>query len=516
MLTPNKFVVMKKKPVVLCVLDGWGEAPPSERNAIAQARTPTWDRLKSTGAFRTLEASGPAVGLPEGQMGNSEVGHLTLGAGQILLQDLPRITQAVESNTLKDVQALQEMVLSLKETGGACHLMGLLSPGGIHSHIEHIKALISEISAHGMPIHIHGFLDGRDTPPSSAAAFVKELLDHCEPLNAHLSTLSGRYYAMDRDQNWDRIKPAYEAVVEGKAPSFSDPLDFIQACYERGITDEFISPAVAEGYEGVSSKDAVLVANFRADRVRQFLKALTLPAFDGFDRVRLEGLRVYGMTSYADWLDPYVTALFPPQSPESTLGEVLEKQGLTQYRIAETEKYAHVTYFFNGGREEPYDGEDRQLVQSPKVATYDLKPEMSAHQVTDLLCEAVESGGYDFLLVNYANPDMVGHTGNQDATIKAIEKVDACLNQLEESVLAQGGMLLITADHGNADCMENPQTQKPHTAHTCAPVPFVLVGKSCSLRSGSAGLSDVAPTVLDLLTLKSPVSFTGTSLISKD
>jgi 2,3-bisphosphoglycerate-independent phosphoglycerate mutase len=451
-------------------------------------------------------------------MGNSEVGHLTLGSGQILLQDLPRISKSIEQNTLGENEQLQDLIKTLKKTGGACHLMGLISPGGVHSHSNHIKAVISILSHSSIPVHVHAFLDGRDTPPKSGEEYIKELLEFLKehPL-ATLSTLSGRYYAMDRDQNWDRIEPAYKAIVNAQGPSFKTPLEAIKTYYEQNISDEFMPPCIIPNYKGVHAKDVFLMANFRADRVRQLLQALVIPSFKEFTRTqKVYECPVYGMTHYADWLTPYIKTLFPPQKPSTTLGAILEKNGLTQYRIAETEKYAHVTYFFNGGREAPYQGEFRQLVPSPKVATYDLKPEMAAHQVTDLLCEAIDSKAYDFLLVNYANPDMVGHTGHYQATLKAIETVDACLARLEETTLKNQGVLIITADHGNADCMLNVQTQKPHTAHTCAPVPFLLVGQHVVLHSGPAGLADVTPTLLDLLNLKNLVPLSGTSLLAKE
>lgn len=507
---------MAQNPIVLCILDGWGEATAAPDNAISSAHTPTWNRIKSTYPFRTLGASGPAVGLPEGQMGNSEVGHMTIGSGQIMFQDLPRISKTIADGTLPLNPALQDLISTLKKTAGACHIMGLVSNGGVHSHINHIKALMGELHKNGIPVYLHAFLDGRDTPPASAKIFLQELIHFChQKPNVDIATISGRYDAMDRDQNWQRTEKAYNAIVSAQGPIFQDPLTMIDHLYQHGITDEFIPPHVNQNYPGVGAHDAFLMANFRADRVRQLLTALTAEDFKDFKRVQaVFDHRFYGMTEYASWLTPLITALFPSQMLQQTLGEVLEEQQMTQYRLAETEKYAHVTYFFNGGREDPFVGEERLVIPTPKVATYDEKPEMAALELTDHLCKAIESQRYDLIVVNYANADMVGHTGNLQASIKAVEVLDTCLNKIEASVLTARGKLLITADHGNIEQMLSEKNGKPHTAHTCSPVPAVLIGADRTFHDLSAGLADIAPTVLDLLNIKKPSHWDGQSLLT--
>ncbi|MFQ5985038.1 MAG: 2,3-bisphosphoglycerate-independent phosphoglycerate mutase [Alphaproteobacteria bacterium] len=505
----------RPRPVVLCVLDGWGVSDDSRDNAIRAARTPVWDRLMATCPHGLLAASGDAVGLPAGQMGDSEVGHLSLGAGRVVLQDLPRIDRAVADGRLKSNPVLGELVARLKKSGGRCHLMGLMSPGGVHSHQQHLAALARILSAEGVTVAVHAFLDGRDTPPMSAGAYLDGFEKAAAGERVQVATVSGRYYAMDRDKRWDRTERAYEAIVsaQGKRAASADAA--VAQSYERDVTDEFVLPTVIGGYAGMRDGDGLVMANFRADRVRQILTALLDPDFQAFDRrPRIRFVAACGMVPYSVELDRFLTALFPPPRLAGVLGDVLAGHGLRQLRIAETEKYAHVTYFFNGGVEEPFTGEERVLVPSPKVATYDLKPEMSAFEVTDRLVAAVGEGRFDFILVNYANPDMVGHTGDFAAAIRAIEAVDACLGRLKQAVETAGGALLVTADHGNAERMRDTARDQAHTAHTPNPVPCVLAGiegARVTVRDGR--LADVAPTVLDLLRLPQPAEMTGGSLI---
>ncbi len=512
-------MTQRPHPVILCILDGWGHRLEAADNAIAQAHLPTWSRLIEQSPFALLEASAQEVGLPEGQMGNSEVGHMNIGAGRIVLQDLPRIDRSIALQEFQHYPAFQDFVQKLKQSRGSCHLMGLLSSGGVHAHQNHILAFAKALAAHAIPVKIHAFLDGRDTSPRSGkdfvAFFLKEISDY--PL-IQLVSLSGRYYAMDRDQRWDRTEKAYRALVEGQAPSFQDPLAYIEENYHQNITDEFILPAIAEGHTGIAEGDGLFHCNFRSDRVRQLLSSLVLPDFTSFDRHGCEPFEsVLGMAQYADHLNPYCPALFPPQKIEKSLGEIISKQGLKQLRAAETEKYAHVTFFFNGGQEQVFEGEDRLLVPSPRVATYDLKPEMSAHELTEKLIQAQHDHAYDLIVVNYANADMVGHSGNLEASIKAVETLDACLSQLCELVDKTQGVLLVTADHGNVEQIYDPETKQPHTAHTLNPVPLVIYGlqkSKISLQDGQ--LCDVASTILDIMGLTQPAEMTGRTLISKN
>lgn len=505
---------MTKKPVVLCILDGWGHRLDVEDNAIAQARTPHWNRFQSTYPHSFLDASAQAVGLPQGQMGNSEVGHMNIGAGRVILQDLPRIDQAVETGALAEMPALQKFIETLRLSGGRCHLLGLLSPGGVHAHTAHIVALAKILAQQNIKTDLHAFLDGRDTPPTSAYGFLKETLQHPE---IELATLGGRYFGMDRDKRWDRLQKAYKAIVFADAPHISDPLLYIEDQYHHQVTDEFIPPAALKDYSGIKEGDGLLVANFRADRMRQILSALLIPDFAEFERghpVRFSA--TLGMVAYSDQLTPYIPCLFPPDTLREGLGEVISRAGLHQLRITETEKYAHVTFFFNGGREDIFPGEDRILIPSPKVTTYDLQPEMSAPEITDRLIVPLRQGHYDLIVVNYANADMVGHTGDMKAAVRAVECVDQCLGRLEEIVLEMGGTLLVTADHGNIELMRDPETHEPHTAHTMNPVPFLAAseaGKAFSLKDGR--LSDIAPTILELMGLPKPAPMTGRSLLQK-
>ncbi|MBL8676294.1 MAG: 2,3-bisphosphoglycerate-independent phosphoglycerate mutase [Alphaproteobacteria bacterium] len=500
------------KTVVLCILDGWGHRDNGEDNAISRAKTPHWDELISQSPHTFLEASELNVGLPEGQMGNSEVGHMNIGAGRIILQDLPRIDEAIKQGSLYDLPELNDFIEKLKDSKGTCHLMGLLSPGGIHSHQRHIQAIAEVVASQGVPVIIHAFLDGRDTPPQSAEEYLNSLLhfmqDHS---NITLGTLGGRYYVMDRDKRWERIEKAYGVMVNGK-PYTQNPLTYLQQSYTRGINDEFVEPVAVAPYAGMKTGDGILMANFRADRVRQILTALLDPHFKEFKRTAPDFAGALGVTEYSDALNKWMKTLFHPNALENVLGEVISKEGLKQLRIAETEKYAHVTFFFNGGREDVFPGEERILVPSPHVATYDLKPEMSAFELTDKLVAAIESKKYSFIVVNYANTDMVGHSGNFEATRKAVEIIDGCLGKLMTIVKKVDASLIITSDHGNAEMMFDEVLKSPHTAHTLNPVPFVLYnGPEGALKKGK--LSDIAPTILKLLKISQPSSMTGQSLL---
>lgn len=517
------------KAVVLCILDGWGHRENGPDNAIGSAKTPHWDDLLHHSLCTLLEASELNVGLPEGQMGNSEVGHINIGAGRVILQDLPRIDQAIAHHTLKDMAPLKTFIEKLKATKGTCHLLGLLSPGGIHSHERHIIALAKIIADQGVPVTFHAFLDGRDTPPQSAetylTAFLNATQDHP---NITLATMGGRYFGMDRDKRWERIQKAYEAMINParhwggrsdeaiqshKETGLLQPLSYLHQNYEEGVTDEFIPPVALGTYQGMKDGDGLLMANFRSDRARQILTALLDPDFQGFERShQIKFAAALGMAEYSESLNGWMETLFPPFTPQDVLGEIVARQGLKQLRIAETEKYAHVTFFFNGGREEAFPGEDRILIPSPNVATYDLKPEMSAYELTDRLVEAIESQKYALVVVNYANADMVGHTGNFDAARKAIEAIDVCLGRIKKAVEKTEACLLITADHGNAEMMYDDILKSPHTAHTLYPVPFVMFqGPQGILHPGN--LSQISPTILQILDITAPPAMTGTSLL---
>src|SRR5882672_8856073 len=436
----------RPRPAVLCVLDGWGWRPDAKDNAIAAARIPNFDRMLRECPHALLATSGRAVGLPDGQMGNSEVGHTNIGAGRLVMQDLPRIDEAIRSGHLADRPALRALMDAAKKAGGAVHLMGLMSRGGVHSHQAHISALARVLAEAGLTVHVHAFLDGRDTPPQSAVGFVEAFEKSVADLKSvRIATLSGRYYAMDRDKRWERAAKANDAIVDAKGPRFKDARTAIEKSYADGVSDEFVIPCVLGDYAGVRDGDALLFANFRPDRAREICTALLDPAFDGFPRARVPHFSAAaGMTQYSEALKKFMSALFPPEEITETLGELFAERGLRQLRIAETEKYPHVTFFLNGGRETQFPGEDRILIPSPKVATYDLKPEMSAYAVTDRLVEAILSAKYDLIVVNYANSDMVGHTGDLAAAVKAIEAVDACLGRLMEAVKKAGGVLLVT------------------------------------------------------------------------
>jgi 2,3-bisphosphoglycerate-independent phosphoglycerate mutase len=504
-------------PLVLCILDGWGVRQDGEDNAIATARTPVWHRLLARWPHAQLQASEHFVGLPDGQMGNSEVGHTNIGAGRLVLQDLPRIDGAIASGKLAQMPALRAFVGKLKESRGTAHLMGLMSPGGVHSHQDQIAALAGILAEAGMPVAVHAFLDGRDTPPKAAPSYLRKFKQDVAGLErVRIATLCGRYYAMDRDKRWDRVEKAYRLLVEGVGECADDPVQGVEAAYDRGETDEFVLPTAIGGYRGMRDGDGVLIANFRADRVREIAAAFLDPDFSDFTRAkRVAFAAALGLVEYSTDLNRLLGALFPPEDLRDTFGEVVSKAGLTQLRIAETEKYAHVTFFFNGGREMVFPGEERILVPSPKVATYDRQPEMSAPEVTDKVVEAISAHRFNVIVLNYANTDMVGHTGRLYAAVKAVETVDACLGRLSQAVERAGGTLLITADHGNAEMMRDPQTGEPHTAHTLNPVPFIVVNPPAEIGHLEDGrLCDVAPTLLDLIGVPQPMAMTGHSLIA--
>jgi 2,3-bisphosphoglycerate-independent phosphoglycerate mutase len=507
--------MQRRRPVMLVILDGWGWREERADNAIRLAKTPSFDRLWQ-GPHGFLHTSGQDVGLPDGQMGNSEVGHLNIGAGRVVVQDLPRIDEALAKGAVDRAPALLDLVAKLKQSGGTCHLLGLVSPGGVHSHQDQAAVLAKILTAASVPTLVHAFTDGRDTPPQSAGDDIKRLMAAL-PKSVAIATVSGRYYAMDRDKRWDRIEKAYKAIVDADAPRFADAPAIIADAYANKKFDEFVVPAVVGDYHGMKDGDAVLCFNFRADRVREILSALLDPHFSGFARKRtVRFAAAVGMTEYSDELDKLMQAIFPPRRLEHILGEVAAEAGRKQLRMAETEKYAHVTYFLNGGREAPFTGEDRILVPSPKVATYDLQPEMSAPELTDKAVTAINSGKYDLIVLNYANPDMVGHTGSLPAAIKAVETVDAGLGRIADAIQKSGGALVVTADHGNCEMMRDPQTGGPHTAHTTNPVPVMLVGARNRALNAEGRLADIAPTLLELMELPKPKEMTGVSLLRAD
>jgi 2,3-bisphosphoglycerate-independent phosphoglycerate mutase len=502
----------KHRPVMLVVLDGWGWREDTADNAVRQARTPHFNRLWDTCPHALLGASGEDVGLPPGQMGNSEVGHLTIGAGRTVMQDLPRISTAIAQGDIGKAPALLAFIQRVRQSGGICHLMGLVSPGGVHSHQDHAATLASILADSSLRVLVHAFTDGRDTSPKSAEAHIKRLAE-AMPVSARMATICGRYYAMDRDNRWDRVAKAYQAIVSGCGPRFPSATAVIADAYAHAINDEFIAPAVVDGYGGMRDGDGLLCFNFRADRVRQLLTALLDPDFSAFERRHVVAFAgAVGMTPYSEKLATLMDAIFPPLRLINVLGQVVADAGRTQLRLAETEKYPHVTYFLNGGQETPYPGEARTLVPSPKVATYDLGPEMSAPELTAKAVAAIRSGKYDLVVLNYANPDMVGHTGNLAAAIKAVETVDEGLGRLAQAIRGVGGAMLVTADHGNCELMRDPETGGPHTAHTTNPVPVLLVdGNRAQVACGR--LADVAPTLLDLMGLPKPAEMSGVTLL---
>ncbi len=501
-----------KKPLVLMILDGFGIAP-DEGNAIAAAKTPNLDRILKENPVTQIGASGMDVGLPDGQMGNSEVGHTNIGAGRIVYQELTRITKSAQDGDMDKNEALVKAMTSAKENGKALHFLGLLSDGGVHSHNTHLYALLEMAKRLGLSeVYVHCFLDGRDVPPSSGKGYVEELQEKLREIGVgKVATVMGRYYAMDRDNRWERVEKAYAAMVYGEGEHAPCPVCAVQDSYDKEVTDEFVVPVVCDGAAPVSEGDSVIFYNFRPDRAREITRTLVDPDFSGFTRKRgFFPLTYVCMTQY-DATMPNVDVAYKPESLTNTFGEYISNQGMTQLRIAETEKYAHVTFFFNGGVEKQYPGEDRILVKSPAVATYDLQPEMSAYEVTDKMVEAVKSGKYDALILNYANCDMVGHTGVFEAAVKAVEAVDTCVGRVVEAVKEMGGCVLLTADHGNADRMVDTDGS-PFTAHTTNPVPFCVINHPCELREGGV-LADIAPTMLKVLGLPQPKEMTGKSII---
>ena len=503
------------RPVVLCILDGWGSRPDAEDNAVSRAEPENYLQMLRECPHAFLQTSGRAVGLPAGQMGNSEVGHMNIGAGRIVVQDLPRIDDSLADHSFATRPALVELIAKAKKTNGVVHLAGLLSPGGVHSHQDHILELTRIIDGAALHTQVHVFLDGRDTPPRSAQGFLHVFKGALAGLtNVRVATISGRYYAMDRDRRWDRIEKAYDAIVSAAGPRKTTAEGAIADSYRNDVGDEFVIPTTIGDYRGARNGDVFLFANFRADRARELSMALLDPKFDGFRRRKIVKFSyACGMTEYSEQLKTVMSAIFPPEIIRKTLGEVIAEHGLKQLHIAETEKYPHVTFFFNGGREKPYRGEDRILVPSPKVPTYDLQPEMSAFEVTEKLERAIGSGKYDFIVVNYANADMVGHTGLLSAAEEAVKALDGCLGRLRTAVEKAGGALLITADHGNVEMMCDPETGEPHTAHTTFDVPLILAGVKNSIGLTSGRLADVAPTLLELMGIEKPHEMAGHSLI---
>lgn len=490
---------LTNKPILLCVLDGWGIGDNSDsNNAIARAKLPNYSRFFKKYPHSQLETSGLAVGLPEGQMGNSEVGHMTIGAGRVIFQDLPRINNAIADGSLAQNSKLQKLITELKISGKTCHLMGLLSDGGVHSHIDHIIFLAEFLNKNGVKVLLHAFLDGRDVAQKSALIYLQQ----CK--NIKIATISGRYYAMDRDKNWDRVELATNAIISAQGEKFSDAISAIKNSYTQNITDEFVKPCILGEYSGIKAEDALLFCNFRADRAREISEKL-------FEKIKFS--HAFALTEYSEKLNNFYKILFPPIEIRNSLPEILAARNLTQLRIAETEKYAHVTFFFSCGQEKEFEGEERILVKSPAVATYDLQPEMSANEVGEKLRGAISSDKFDFIVVNYANPDMVGHSGLLDPAIKACEAIDAQLGALEKIILEKDGLMLISADHGNIECMQDHNHQ-PHTSHTTNPVPLILIGKNIGdkkLNDGS--LSDIAPTILHLMNIAQPAEMTGKNLI---
>lgn len=512
------------KPTVLCILDGWGQRDNVTGNAVAQADTPTYDRIMATCPHATLITHGPDVGLPRSQMGNSEVGHTNIGAGRVVAMDLGQIDLAVEDGSFATNAALQEFVAKVRAAKGTAHLFGVVSDGGVHGHITHLKAAVAALTAAGVPVAIHAITDGRDVPPSSARGFMADLVaslptDSLPPdtlsTPARIATVIGRYWAMDRDTRWDRVQRAYDAMVTGKGEAAPDALSAVDQAYAAGQTDEFIAPTAIGGYAGVRPGDGLFCLNFRADRAREILSALAAPAFAGFDAGRRpDWSGLLGMVEYSDAHNAFIATAYPKRKLTNTLGAWVAAHGLRQFRVAETEKYPHVTFFLNGGKEEPEVGEDRAMPKSPNVATYDLQPEMSAPEVTDRLVEAI-GAGYDLIVCNYANPDMVGHTGDLHAAMAACQAVNAGLARVLDALRAAGGAMLLTADHGNCEMMTDPDTGQPHTAHTLNLVPVALIGGPDGAGLASGRLADVAPTLLDLMGLLQPPEMTGQSLLRR-
>ncbi|MGN1097382.1 MAG: 2,3-bisphosphoglycerate-independent phosphoglycerate mutase [Clostridia bacterium] len=506
---------MAKKPIALLIMDGYGINPSEEGNCVKAANKPNLDKYMATCPNTTISASGLDVGLPDGQMGNSEVGHTNIGAGRIVYQMLVKISKDINDGTILENPVLKANMEAAAKSGKALHLCGLLSDGGVHSHNEHLYGLIDMAKKLGVEkIYVHAFLDGRDTPPSSGADYMAQLVEKMNEIGAgKVATISGRYYAMDRDNAWDRVEKAYDAMVLGEGVQETDPVQAIRNSYDKGVTDEFVLPTVVEKDGVISEGDSVICFNFRPDRARQITRAFVDPEFKGFERKKGYFKVNYVCMAQYDAAMPNVTVAYPPEALTMTFGEYVSKLGLTQLRIAETQKYAHVTFFFNGGEEKQFPGEERILIQSPDVPTFDLKPEMSAYEVKDAVIKEIEDDKFDVIILNFANCDMVGHTGIIPAAIKAVEAVDDCVGQVTEAVLAKGGIVCITADHGNADQLIDPVTKAPFTAHTTNPVPFIVVGADCGeLREGGR-LADITPTMLKLMGIEQPKEMTGESLV---
>jgi 2,3-bisphosphoglycerate-independent phosphoglycerate mutase len=495
-----------RKPILLCILDGFGIGDETDRNnAIARAKMPNYRRFLKQYPHSSLITSGLDVGLPEGQMGNSEVGHMTIGAGRIIFQDLPRINNAIADGSFAKNEKLQKLISDLKSSGKACHLMGLLSDGGVHSHINHIAFLANLLAENGVKVFLHAFLDGRDVAQKSAITYLRGLTPTkgSDPL-FQIATVSGRYFAMDRDKKWDRIELATNAMISAQGEKFSDAISAVEKAYENGATDEFIKPCVIGNYSGINEGDALIFCNFRADRARQISEKL-------FEKTSFS--TALSLTEYSEKLNEFYQVLFPAVDIKNSLPEILEKENLKQLRIAETEKYAHVTFFFSAGREAEFKGEERILIKSPAVATYDLKPEMSALEVGENLLKAINSEKFDFIVVNYANCDMVGHSGMLEPSIKACETIDKQLEILEKAILEKDGLMLISADHGNIECMLD-EHNNPNTAHSTNPVPFILIGKNVeNIKLQDGRLSDIAPTILHLMNITKPQEMTGKNLV---
>lgn len=505
--------------VLLCIMDGWGMSSGCPKDATKEAKTPNFDRLEKEEKFTTIYADGEHVGLPDGQMGNSEVGHLNLGAGRVVYQELTRINKSIKEGDFFKNETLLAACNHAKENNSALHFMGLVSTGGVHSSFDHILALIDLAKQQGLSkVYIHAFLDGRDTPPQSAAGFVKELDEKLKASNLPaVATVIGRYYAMDRDNRWDRVEKAYNCLLLGEGKTASSAIEGVENSYAAGENDEFVLPTAIGGEESrINDNDSVVFFNFRPDRAREMSRAITFEDFKGFERKAVRKNLYYASFTQYDETFTFPVA-FAPEKLTNILGEVLSKNGIKQLRTAETEKYAHVTFFFNGGEEAPFKGETRVLVKSPKVATYDLQPEMSAFEVCDNVLNAIDDEQYKFILVNFANPDMVGHTGVMEAAIKAVETVDTCVGKIVAKAKEKNVTMLLTADHGNAECMEDASTHTPFTAHTTNPVPFFVINDQnpCTEMKSSGALCDVAPTILDLLNIEKPVEMTGSSLLSK-
>ncbi len=505
-----------QKPILLCILDGFGVKRGGKHDAIANAKTPVLDELFKNYPHSELKTFGEAVGLPEGQMGNSEVGHMNIGGGRIVMQTLPKIDNSIKTDELKNHKEIQEQIKILKANGGALHLMGLVSDGGVHSHEDHIIYLANVYANAGVKVWLHIFTDGRDTPPNSAVGYVKKLLDKTKNENVEVATISGRYYAMDRDKRWDRVEKAYDMLTQGDTDDIGNVTDAVKAIensYANNVNDEFIIPIASKDYHGMKDGDGLLMANFRADRARQILDALTATEFTNFNRKKVVKFSsLVGLVEYSDALNKKLKVVFPSEIVKNTLGEIVADKGMKQLRIAETEKYAHVTFFFNGGVEEVFKGEERIMVPSPKVATYDLQPEMSAFEVTKNLTDAINSKKFDLIVCNFANGDMVGHSGIMEAAVKAVEALDKCLGQLKEVIKDAGGVMIISADHGNVEEMVD-ENGLPHTQHTVGAVPFILVNYDKKVSLDNGRLCDIAPTILEIMGLPKPAEMNGKSLI---